>query len=224
MGRFILPVLFGVVGCAILLALGGWQVQRLTWKNEILSDLRSAITAAPVAVPASATPDMRYLPVHLAGRLTGAELHILASIKDQGAVYRIIAAVESEAGRRVMVDLGTVPTTAKDVARAGTVAVTGNLHWPEETDGFTPEPDLPKNIWFARDVATMAAALNTEPVLIVARNIDPPLPGVTPLPVGTEGIPNDHLQYAITWFSLAAIWAGMTGYFLWRMRRTEQEG
>jgi surfeit locus 1 family protein len=38
------------------------------------------------------------------------------------------------------------------------------------------------------------------------------------LPVDTAGIPNDHLEYAVTWFSLAAIWAGMTGFFLWRTR------
>jgi surfeit locus 1 family protein len=42
---------------------------------------------------------------------------------------------------------------------------------------------------------------------------------VTPLPVDTSGIPNDHLNYAITWFSLAALWMGMTLYLLWRIRR-----
>ena len=32
-------------------------------------------------------------------------------------------------------------------------------------------------------------------------------------------IPNDHLEYAITWFGLAAVWAVMTGYLLWRIKR-----
>ena len=63
----------------------------------------------------------------------------------------------------------------------------------------------------------MAAALQTEPILVVARN--PTGQGVEPLPVGTEGIPNNHLQYAMTWFSLAAIWTGMTVLTLWRIRR-----
>ena len=67
----------------------------------------------------------------------------------------------------------------------------------------------------------MAAALETEPVLVVARDARLETP-VTPLPVDTGGIPNDHLQYAITWFSLAAIWLAMTLYFL-RRRRGQAE-
>jgi surfeit locus 1 family protein len=56
-------------------------------------------------------------------------------------------------------------------------------------------------------------------VLIVARSADPADPAVTPLPLDTASIPNDHLQYAVTWFSLAAVWAGMTALFVWRIRR-----
>ena len=66
----------------------------------------------------------------------------------------------------------------------------------------------------------MAEALETEPVMLVtATSDDPDAP--LPLPV-TVNIPNDHLQYAITWFALAVVWAVMTGYLLWRIkRRTE---
>lgn len=87
-------------------------------------------------------------------------------------------------------------------------------------DSFTPEPDKSNNIWFARDVPKMAAALGTEPVLLIAKSKTDP--NVVPLPVDTEGIPNDHLQYAITWFSLALIWAAMTGFFLWRGRAKDK--
>ena len=100
----------------------------------------------------------------------------------------------------------------------GPAEVTGNLHWPDEITGSTPEPDLMRNIWFARDVPAMADTLGTEPVLIIARQIDPS-DGPRPMPVGTEGIPNDHLQYAGTWFSLAMIWFVMTLYLLWRIRQ-----
>ena len=63
----------------------------------------------------------------------------------------------------------------------------------------------------------MAATLKAEPVLVVARSDTGD--GIEPMPVGTEGIPNDHLQYAITWFSLAAVWLGMTVFLLWRIKR-----
>ena len=62
----------------------------------------------------------------------------------------------------------------------------------------------------------MAEALDTEPLLVVAREVTPADPGVTPLPVSTAGIPNDHLQYALTWFSLAVIWVAMTTYWIFR--------
>mgnify|MGYP007079516786 CR=1 FL=1 len=65
----------------------------------------------------------------------------------------------------------------------------------------------------------MAAALDTEPLLIVLRNSSEDRPPATPMPVDSAGISNDHLEYAVTWFSLAAIWVLMTGYFLWRQRR-----
>ena len=71
-------------------------------------------------------------------------------------------------GRRVLLDRGFVPIAEKDAARAtGPLTVEGTLAWPDETDGFTSDPDRAKNVWFARDVSLMAAALDTEPVMIV---------------------------------------------------------
>ena len=105
----------------------------------------------------------------------------------------------------------------------GEVTVTGNLHWPQEIDSFTPEPDLEANIWFARDLPAMAETLNSEPLLIVARTTSLPDGPVMPLPVDTAGIPNDHLQYAITWFSLALIWVAMTAVFALRGTRRRPE-
>ena len=79
---------------------------------------------------------------------------------------------------------------------------------------YTPEPDLDTNTWFARDVPKLASVLDALPVLLIARTTSEADASVTPLPVDSAGIPNDHLQYAITWFSLALIWLVMTGFFL----------
>ena len=65
----------------------------------------------------------------------------------------------------------------------------------------------------------MAQTLDTEPVLIVARATEPPQEGIRPMPVGAEGIPNNHLGYAVQWFGLSLVWLGMTAYLLWRIRR-----
>jgi surfeit locus 1 family protein len=70
----------------------------------------------------------------------------------------------------------------------------------------------------------MAAALGTEPVLVVARSVEGTAPRAQAMPVDTEGIPNDHLGYAIQWFGLAMVWAGMTVWLLWRIRRRRSKG
>ena len=72
-------------------------------------------------------------------------------------------------------------------------------------------------VWYARDIPAIAAVMGAEPFLIVARQTFAPNDlGVTPLPIDTAAIPNDHREYAITWFLLAAVWATMSGYLGWR--------
>jgi surfeit locus 1 family protein len=223
--RIVFPVVLGIAGCAVLVALGTWQLRRLEWKEAILAEIEAKIAAVPVALPEAPDPGRDgYLPVTVSGALGGEELHVLTSQKEAGPGYRVIS-VLTAGERRVMVDLGFVPEAAKDAGRmAEAVTVTGNLHSPDETDGWTPAPDAARGIWFARDVPAMAAALGTEQVLVVAREVTGSDPGVTPWPIDTAAIPNDHREYAITWFSLAAVWAAMAGLLAWRAVRPAQGG
>ncbi len=217
--RMIWPLVFGLGGVAILMSLGIWQVQRLAWKEGVLEEIEARISAPPEALPDALDPDThRYMPVAVDGTLGGDYVRVLVSQRGQGAQYRVISPFETAAGR-IMVDRGVMSTEGVPPEQADPVTVTGNLHWPEEVDGFTPEPDLARNIWYARDVDALAARLEADPVLIIARDLSVSDAPLTPLPVDTSGIPNDHLNYAITWFSLAALWLGMTLYLLWRIRR-----
>lgn len=218
MRRILFPLLLGLVGGAVLISLGVWQMQRLAWKEAILADISARIVADPVALPANPDPEAdRYLPVRAEGVFTGESLDVLVSRKQIGAGVRVVEVFETE-GRRVMVDRGFVPEGQRSAPRPpGPAVVVGNLHWPEEVDGFTPEPDARTGLWFARDVPAMAAHLGADPVLIIAR--EPTVPGIEPIPVDISGIPNDHFGYAVQWFGLAAVWLGMTAYLLWRIRR-----
>lgn len=220
MARILLPLIFGLAGTAVLLGLVVWQLQRLDWKEAILADIDARIVAAPVALPDQPDPQAdRYLPVTVSGILQDPPIRVLVSQKQVGAGYRIIRAMQS-GERRVLVDLGFIRTDAAlPPAGSDPVSVTGNLHWPDEVDSYTPAPDLAADIWFARDLARMADHLGTEPVLVVARVTSLPDDAPSPLPVDTSGIPNDHLGYAVTWFGLAIVWVVMTGFFLWRIRK-----
>ncbi|MEX0302524.1 MAG: SURF1 family protein [Leisingera sp.] len=219
MRRVIFLLIISGAGLAILLGLGTWQLQRMAWKEDLLQTIESNIAAAPAGLPESPVKKRdRYLAVTVEGEIEGNELHVFWVTKDAETGYRVIAPFVTTDGRRVLLDRGFISAAekARPLTR-GQVTVTGNLLWPDEGDWTTPAPEVDTNILYARDLAYMAERLNTEPVLIVARSAEPEA-AVTPQAVTTAGIPNNHLQYAITWFSLAFIWAVMTLYFLRRSR------
>ncbi|THH37254.1 SURF1 family protein [Aliishimia ponticola] len=219
--RLLFPLVIGLGGIALLVSLGTWQVQRLGWKEALLADIETRIAADPVPLPVQPDPDAdRYLPVRVEGRFVpDVQAKMLASRRQIGAVHRHIVPFETLTDGRILVDIGwTEDDTALAPLPTVPVMLTGNLDWPRETDGFTPAPDLKDNFWFARDVPAMAQAYDTRPILLVLRAAPNTVLGTTPWPVDTAGIPNDHLQYAITWFSLAAIWGAMTFLFVWRSR------
>ncbi|QDL94193.1 SURF1 family protein (plasmid) [Paroceanicella profunda] len=218
MRRFWFLIVIGGLGLAVLLALGGWQLQRLAWKSAVLADI-TARMATPLdglpAQPEEARDEYRSLT--LEGTVEKGALRVLTSRPPDGPGYRVIAPFRLADGRRVMLDRGFLPEADKDsTLPAGPDRVEGNLLWPDDVNSFTPAPNIERNIWFARDVAPMARALGTEPLLIVARSES--LPGTDPMPVSVN-IPNDHLEYALTWFALAAGWFGMCLYFIAVRRR-----
>jgi surfeit locus 1 family protein len=214
----IFAVVLGLAGAGVLISLGVWQLQRLAWKEGIIAAAEAMIAADPVALPDQPDPGTdRYRAVAVTGAFTGAEAHVLTSTREGGPGFLVIAAYETAEGRRILVDRGYVREAEKATPRpARAVAVTGNLNWPDDVTPSTPPYDPARQIWYGRDVAGIAALLDTEPVLIIARSDTGD--GVTARPVTTAGFRNDHWEYAVTWFSLAAVWLGMTGLFLWRIR------
>ena len=215
----IFPVLMGLVGCGVLLSLGVWQLHRMEWKAAGLAEMDARIGGTPEPRPAVLDPVAdKFRPVTTEGRFTGRFLEVLAGQKGSSPGVRIIEAFDTTDGRHILIDRGFIEDEARPLPRPPhEAAITGNLHWPDDSDSFTPPPDPKTGLWFAREVAAMAAKLGTEPTFIVAR--EPTGDGIAPMPVDTSAIPNDHWGYAITWFSLATVWAVMTGFLLWRIRR-----
>ena len=221
MRRLIFPLFLGLGGAAVLVALCVWQVQRLQGKQAMLAEIAARLEQPAGALPAAPSAEAdRHAPVAVAGRFGTGAVHVLTSQRRGGPGYLVVQAFETEAGRRILVDRGYVPEADKAAGfDQGPVTVTGHLAWPRETDMFTPEPNLARNIWFARDVDAMAAALDTEPVLVVAA-VPTGDPAPRPVPVGID-VPNNHLTYAITWGTLAVFWLAMTGVLVYRITRTE---
>ena len=216
--KTVFALALGLSGAAVLIWLGLWQVSRLEWKRDIIANAGEMIAADPVPLAATLDPVAdRYRAVSVAGNFTGEEAHVLTSTREKGPGYLVIAAYVTDEGRRILIDRGFVPETEKTTPRpARSVEVIGNLNWPDDMTPSTPPYDASRAIWYGRDLAGIAALLHTEPVLIIARTDTGD--NVTSRPVTTAGFRNDHFEYAVTWFLLAAVWLGMTGFLLWRIR------
>ncbi|MBK5927485.1 SURF1 family protein [Rhodobaculum claviforme] len=218
--RAIAFAIFAVLGLALLLGLGTWQVQRMTWKAGLLAQMEARIHADPAPLPDAIEPTRdQWLAVRATGRFTGEDRLVMASRKGVGPGWLVVAVFEVD-GRRLLVDRGFLADTARGTPRPATpAAITGNLHWPDEVDLFTPPPEPARGLWYARDVPALAAEMGTEPALIVLRTTSETAPAAEPTPLDTAQVPDNHLNYAITWFSLALIWVVMTMVLLWRMRQ-----
>lgn len=221
--RMILPLIFGLGGLAVLLSLAFWQVQRMGWKQTMLAEIEARIAADPVTIPADPDrPRDNRLSVAADVMIEGPEAHVLTSRKFTGPGYLVQVPARLSDGRRVILDMGFIPEAQKDEARpAGPYRIVGNMLWPNEVDGFTPDPNTEKNIWFARDADKLAQAFgiaSDDPYIIAVRQVVEGDYGTEPVAIGAD-IPNDHREYAITWFSLALCWLGMTAYLLWRIRQ-----
>jgi surfeit locus 1 family protein len=206
------------IACAILLAilcaLGVWQLERLQWKLALIATVNGHMTAAPVSldkVLAMNAATAQYRHVALEGRFDHAREAYVFTTDDGAPVYHVLTPFLTDGGRALLVDRGEVPKEKLDPATRTAGSVTGETHiigvWrmPDAPGFFTPPPDTAHRIWYARDLAGIAAAdhvVLAAPVVIEADAT--PNPGGWPRGGQTVvEFRNAHLSYAVTWFGLA---------------------
>ena len=209
MRRLVFPLVIGLGGTAILVWLGLWQLDRLEQKEDIIARIEAAIAAPPV--PLETAEGEQYEAVTARGTLEGPVLRFVHS----GQEELIVTGLRTDLGL-VLVDLGLAPARATLDLPGGPLTVLGNIDLAEGNGG-TLDPDR-VNAPVARDLATMAELFGARQTLIAVQQTDPAIPSVTPLPVGTEDIPNNHLGYAVQWFGLALVWAVMSVFLAVRTR------
>jgi surfeit locus 1 family protein len=208
--------LFTVPVLLLCLALGSWQVERLFWKEGLIAQRQAAVTAAPVPVPRSLA-EARGMEFHRVTDegvfLHDKEIFLGATSEGGGQGYQVLTPLLEPGGRVVFVNRGFIPGEFKDPAKRtagqipGAVRVQGLLRLsPDGRPGwFVPDnrPDL--NYWFWVDIPAMAAAARLDHVAPFYIDADTtPNPGGWPKGGVTRlTLPNNHLQYVITWFSLA---------------------
>jgi surfeit locus 1 family protein len=225
------PTVFSLPALLICLALGAWQIERLLWKQELIAQREAAVAAVPAPAPKTLAEarGMDYRHVSDEGVfLHEKEIYLGATSEGGSQGYQVLTPLMEPGGRVVFVNRGYIPAELKDPARraagqiAGTVHAQGLLRLPPagRPNWFLPDnrPDL--NYWFWVDLPAMAAADHLDRVVPFYIDADAtPNPGGWPKGGVTRlTLPNNHLQYAITWFSLAV--AVFVIYVLFHRRNT----
>jgi len=231
-GRRIIGLsIFSVVMVAVLVSLGVWQLQRRIEKHALIAMLNERLAAAPAPLPSAAewpglTPARdEFRRVTVTARFEDRpEAHVFTSgsairadVTSPGVWVFAPARVEGEG--IVVVNRGFVPEgQAGSKAPAEPVMLTGYLRFPETAGMWTPAEDRAKRLWFLRDPSSMAAALGWGSVAPFYIDLEVPAPASgLPKPGALEvHLRDNHMQYAITWFGLAAA-VGIT-YLVWLIR------
>jgi surfeit locus 1 family protein len=220
-----------VVCLAILIGLGVWQLQRLKWKEGVLARVAAlqAAPARPLADVLKAGGDLDFVRASFdCPDLETRPLLRLFAVKDGVAGYRLITACPITAAgySSVLVDRGFIPFEQGQAAmQPGRAAlpgpVVGVLRQGDRPTFVTPKNRVDQNLWYSRDVPAMAAQLHAAapvPVYLMVERPAPAGPGPVPAPIPAN-IPNRHLEYALTWFGLAAALIGVYAAMLLRRRR-----
>ncbi|QND55214.1 SURF1 family protein (plasmid) [Phyllobacterium sp. 628] len=221
--------------CVIILTgLGIWQIERRTWKLELIDHVQQRIHAAAVSAPepamwADISADDAYRHVRVEGHFLDNRDTLVKAVTNRGDGFWVIAPLQTAEGFIVLVNRGFVPSETvrngwKPDAQAGAMtSLTGLLRLTEPGGAFLRSNDPVADRWYSRDVGAIAAARNIAQVAPYFIDADANA-NTDKLPIGGLTIiafPNNHLVYALTWFAMAILLAGASVFVLrseWRRR------
>lgn len=223
------------VACvAVLLALGVWQLERRIWKLDLIGRVEQRVHAAAVPMPGPASwpavnrSEDEYRRVTASGRFLHDRETLVQALTIEGPGYWVVTPLETSDHAIVLINRGFVPVDRRDPATRAKgnpmepVELTGLLRISEPGGGFLRKNDPAANRWYSRDVAAIAAARGLAQVAPFFIDADAasnpggwPRGGLT-----VVSFPNNHLVYALTWFTLAIMLAGAGLHRLFDLRRS----
>lgn len=222
-----------LLAIAALLSLGTWQVERLSWKLDLIARVDARVHAEPVTAPAmpawgavNAQDDV-YRHVRASGTFMHDRETLVYASTALGPGSWVMTPLKLQDGTTIIINRGFVPTDKRDVStRAagnpdGETTITGLLRMTEPKGTLLQSNQPSDNRWYSRDVAAIAEARGlgaTAPYFIDADATA----NTGGLPVGGLTVikfPNSHLVYAITWYAMAVLLAGGMIFVVRRERR-----
>ncbi|WMS43866.1 SURF1 family protein [Acuticoccus sp. MNP-M23] len=246
-GARVVLALLTAAAFAVLISLGVWQLQRLAWKEALIAAATERPTLPAIAAPGPdiwsdfSLDDWNYRRIRLTGTFGPGEAYAWTNLSEPrggdyaGAGYFVVAPFTTTDGWSVLVNRGFVPdgqqapgTRPGSGPVAGVVTVEGLIRRNDPPNFVTPAPDLETMVWFSRDIPGMMAAFDRDPARTAPYSVDlvaaeTPAGGLPQAGESHISFANSHLQYALTWFGLAAALVGVVIAALWRRRRKSPE-
>jgi len=209
--------LWTLIGIALLCGLGKWQLDRLHWKLGLIHAAETRSHAAPVplrSIVGESTSDVEYTHAAAEGEfIPGKTAYLFSQLEDERIGYQVLEPMRLADGRVLIVDRGFVPQngtglpTDVTAAPTGEVRIAGLVRGDQKPGPFTPPADPKKSVFYVRDIPAIASALGVSDAVPLMLAEDQSAPkGIYPEGGHTRlTFRNEHLQYAITWFSLAFV-------------------
>ncbi len=228
------PTLAALAGLAVLIGLGSWQMERKRWKEGLIAKIAARVHADPVPLLTEGRPgasrDLEYLHVSARGRFHHDKERYLYAPTPAGLGWHVYTPLELGPQRIVWANRGWVPDARKSPETRlqgqvpGEVEVRGLVRLQMRPGWFAAQNDPARNLWYWPDLAAMTASAFPEnpqkaiggsqtpdaPPLAIEADAKPEPPGGLPRGGITRlELPNRHLEYAVTWYGLAATLIGV---------------
>lgn len=215
-----------------MIGLGSWQVHRLIWKAELNEERRARHQAEAVVLPSTLEDpkSFEFRRVSVEGRFHHeGEMFLAARTHNRRVGFQVITPFERADGTMLLVNRGWVPLDSKEPETrlggqiTGSIRLEGLVVLGSSPGWFTPDNTPDENIWFWRDVESLAAKAGIpSPGFLIDAGA---MPNPGGLPIGGQTIVelrSEHVQYIVIWYSLAAALTVIYLLFMRRARRTEE--
>ena len=206
--KLFLSLVYSSIAILILVSLGTWQLERLRWKTTILSSMTLGLSMPPIKISREIIDNINkysYRRIELTGSyLNDNNFTIYSKVLNKKVGKHLVVPFKTQYGT-ILVNRGYIPKDFKTISEieSGLVTINGMVKFQQKINYFTPKNNIYKNEWYYININDASDYLSAQLLnfyIVEENNIE------EEYPVGSQyniNIPNDHLQYAITWFSLA---------------------
>ena len=211
--------IFVILTIILFCILGTWQLVRLQWKNTLINQISIGLKSLPVKY--SDKTISNYQRVSLEGEYNFEKQLYLYSLNDKGQPgYDVITPFKSKFFEDILVNRGWIQSNLKNnnsINKNTNNKIQGLILNNRKPNIFKPENDIKKNIWFSINVEQIKTVTGTNYsnhiLYLEDKNINIPKPKKI-----TVDLPNNHLKYAITWYSISI---SIFAYFLYFRKKNE---